>query len=211
MFVSFNLHAVCAWATNYLQQYEEDVASDSESSGSFENVPKGGSDKQLFIDEDNNGATDSYTNARESFDSAKDSGRIKTMKTITLEKFDQTKNWNNKTGSGSGLEVKRNFKHEDRITQSQQFKSASVKSEDKSVPVGEVNNNKILDKLNKFEHLKDESDSSARKPKEVTAITREGLKGKLQLFEAEIEEQTATPGRDTSLQRAKREVSLLLG
>lgn len=76
----------------------------------------------------------------------------------------------------------------------------------------EVNNNKIKDKLNKFEHLKDEGESESKKKEKrllIPVVEKDGLKGKLQMFEKEIREQEVSKKEGSTLHtpKPKREVS----
>lgn len=76
----------------------------------------------------------------------------------------------------------------------------------------EVNNNKIKEKLDKFEHLKDESDRKKSKDKSliIPIVEKDGFKGKLKKFETEIKDQDSFKDKShTRGHGAKSVVSVL--
>lgn len=84
---------------------------------------------------------------------------------------------------------------------------------DKGFNVKEVNNNKIKDKLNKFEHFGNESESDHKKTREkriIPVVEKDGLKGKVQLFEKEIQEQEAGKTESAALQTPKSKAEVML-
>lgn len=127
----------------------------------------------------------------------------------TVDKFDYVRKWSEDASKDQGYYGERKWDKSD-------SNKDNLDSVDKSPSAKEVNNNKIKDRLNKFEHLTDESASENQKPREKRMLTgivdKDGLKGKLKLFEQEIREQEISKKEGSSLNTSKtpkREVSKL--
>lgn len=147
-----------------LKQGDEEFESESEGSSEKDNCRQDKRENKLFIEEDDLVTTED-----------------------TVDKFERVRQWNEHSNHMNNVERQNHdnlwIKHENAE------KSRSV---DKNGGLIEINNNKIRDKLDKFEHLKDESDT----PKTVITrsvviphVEKDGLKGKLEKFEKEIKEQ----------------------
>lgn len=149
---------------NILKQGDEEFESESEESSEKDNYGQDKRENKLFIEEDDLVTTED-----------------------TVDKFERVRQWNEHSNHVINVERQNHdnlwIKHENTE------KSRSV---DKNGSVIEINNNKIRDKLDKFEHLKDESDTLKTvitRSVVIPHVEKDGLKGKLEKFEKEIKEQ----------------------
>ncbi|WAR02460.1 TNNI4-like protein [Mya arenaria] len=178
------------------RQEFRDAGPDSDSQESYEEDQKEiEDDNRLFIDERELDVKDSSKNAK---------GDTKLTESTKVDKFEQTRKWNEDSNSSSDREQKWN-KFETVIGSTE---GAGDKSYISVASVKEVNNNKILDRLSKFENLKDESDASAKKPRDIAMLVAvpDGLKGKLQKFEQEIKEQENQAKDGAGANKGKKEM-----
>ncbi|XP_052241669.1 caldesmon-like isoform X2 [Dreissena polymorpha] len=175
------------------------IQDDSFESGSLKSFDDGDDNPQdenkLFIDEDDQDEEDSVGNEK---------GTRIVFSNISVDKNEDASCFNDDSHE---IKVDRSVS-----VLSEKFLSDRVKVEEKlttelSVSVREVNNNKIKDKLELFEHLKEEGDTVGRRTEGDTVGRRtegdtvgrrtvllpltdgEGLKGKLAKFEQEIRDQ----------------------
>ena len=120
------------------------------------------------------------------------------------DKLDRVKQWNNENNvlnvqnlSDDGSSEKTNNSGNVQITSSDENSSNKVQSHhfmierSPSFREREINNNKIRDKLDKFEHLVESGSEKVVKDRTVVPVSEksEGLQGRLEKFEKEIKDQ----------------------
>ncbi|XP_060583691.1 trichohyalin-like isoform X3 [Ruditapes philippinarum] len=115
-------------------------------------------------------------------------------KEAPVDKFERVRQWNEESNNVDKVHRQNSDNLWHKKSTENSAKSEKSKPVDRSSSFKEINNNKIKDKLNKFEHFKDESDSKTVKDKAllISYVDKDGLKGKLQKFEKEIKDHEAS-------------------